>query len=406
MAPKSRFVKAKKVVSKPTPSQASKPTPSQVPSSSNLPPSSSNPNPAPLPTFVNSSAQDFYHNFYSKKNIIRGRRVVFNDFADHRIEFLLDKFKLVDLLSLHLPSYPKLMQYFFANLHIEGKFLCSRVHGIDIKMSVKDFADFIGIPATGLKILPDSLRSFDFPEGHSIESLSECLHGTPVQDMYNEDIHLYTLPAQILAKIIFHNLVPKTGEFDRARGCVPILIYCFLQGIPVNIPRLILDQIIASNLATSPKGLPFGMLFTRLFTHWGIPFAGQESLKPPSPLGYSFLQKKRSHRPSITVEDAPQDAPPVMPSSSSSARAYTSDSFSSFVSQYNIDLSRMAASARYQQATLNNLCQFHQIELPSVTAECNPLPYQGPPFLPWSPPSSVPAGFADDDDMEDAGDGQ
>jgi hypothetical protein len=318
---------------------------------------------------------------------------------------------------MHLPSYPKLMQYFFANLHFEGKFMCSRVSGIDIKMSFKEFATFIGTPATGLTIFADSLRSFEFPEGHSIESLSECLHGTPVQDVYNEDIHLYTLPAQILAKIIFHNLVPKTGEFDRARGCVPILIYCFLQGIPVNIPRLILAQISATNLATTSKGLPFGMLFTRLFTHWGIPLEGQELIKPPGPLGRSFLQKKQSHRPNIFVQDAPQDIPPAEPGSSSSTHAHTSDPLSAFVSQYHIDMSRMAAATRYQQATLNNICQFHQLDLPPVTAECNPLPYQGPPFLPWVPPSTVPDSFgADDDEMDEdvagdragggAGDGQ
>ena len=165
MAPKT-FVKAKKV--------ASKPSSSHVPSPSN--PSSSNPNPlsnpTPLPTFYNSAAHDFFHNLFSKKNIIPGRKIIFSAFAEYRIEFILEKFKLIDFLSMHLPSYPKLMQYFFANLHIEGKLLCSRVLGIDIKMSVKDFVNFIGIPATGLKILPDSLRSFDFPEGHSEQLVS------------------------------------------------------------------------------------------------------------------------------------------------------------------------------------------------------------------------------------------
>jgi hypothetical protein len=330
---------------------------------------------------------------------------VFEDFAEYRIEFLLAKFKLVDLLSLRLPSYPKLMQLFFANLHFQDKFMCSRVYGVDIKMTVKEFASFLDIPATGLKILPYSLRSFKFPEGHSIESLSECLHGMPVQDMYNEDIHLYTLQAQILAKIIFHNLVPKSGEFNRARGCVPILIYCFIQGIPVNIPRLIIDQLCASNDTTISKGLPFGMLFTRLFRLWGVPVAGLELIPPPRSLNRSFLQMKLSHRPTVAVQDAPgdapQDAPSGQPGSSSSARAYPSDSSFSFPPQYHIDAARSASAIRYLQATLDNLCLRHQVDLPIPSVECNPLPHEGPPFYPWVPPPTVPDAFAADDDEMD-----
>jgi len=52
----------------------------------------------------------------------------------------------------------------------------------------------------------------------------------------------YTLPAQILSKIIFYNLPPKSGEYSHAHGCAPFLIYCLLRGIKVNIPRLIIHS--------------------------------------------------------------------------------------------------------------------------------------------------------------------
>ena len=50
----------------------------------------------------------------------------------------------------------------------------------------------------------------------------------------------YTLTAQVLAKIVFYNLLPKLGEYS-ARGSTPLLIYCLLKGIRVNIPKLIID---------------------------------------------------------------------------------------------------------------------------------------------------------------------
>ena len=233
----------KKSASRPSTSRPS--TPASSPPSSSAPSQSAPPPPSippPLPKFVNASAQDNFHNFFSKKKIITGRKVVFSDFGEHLIEHLFDKFKLIEFLSMDLPSYPKLMQVFFANLFIENPTLFSRVCGIDIKMTFTEFANFLGMPLTGLKISPYSLRSFEkYPDGHSLESIDECLHDAPIEDMYNEDIHLYTLLAQIIAKIIFLNLVPKTGEFDHARGCVPILAYCIMKGIPVNIPILILD---------------------------------------------------------------------------------------------------------------------------------------------------------------------
>ena len=49
----------------------------------------------------------------------------------------------------------------------------------------------------------------------------------------------YTLTAQVLAKIVFFNLLPKLGEYSHAQGSAPLLIYYLLKGIRVNIPKLI-----------------------------------------------------------------------------------------------------------------------------------------------------------------------
>jgi hypothetical protein len=220
--------------------------------------------------------------------------------------------------------------------------------------------------------------------------------------LYNEDIFLYTLQAQIIAKVIFYNLVPKTGEFDRARGCVPILIYCILKEIPVNIPLLILSQICASNLCTSVKGLPFGILFTRLFTHWGVLFAGQEPLSPPRPLGSSFLLKKQSHRPSIASEEATPSGTQE-PGSSSSIPASSSYTLSSGIDS--ITLSHFAAAMHYQHDLSSEIARHLSIDMPSTTLQSHPLPFKGPPFTPWVPPrTDLPSDMAIDDDGDEGGD--
>ena len=74
----------------------------------------------------------------------------------------------------------------------------------------------------------------------------------------------YTLTAQVLAKIVFYNLLPKSGEYSHARGSAPLLIYCLLKGIRVNIPKLIIDYMDSEYLLIPNWYLPFGMLITRL----------------------------------------------------------------------------------------------------------------------------------------------
>ena len=54
----------------------------------------------------------------------------------------------------------------------------------------------------------------------------------------------YTLFAQVLTKIVYNNLLPKSGEYSDAWGRAPLLIYCLLKCIRVSIPRLIIDFMI------------------------------------------------------------------------------------------------------------------------------------------------------------------
>jgi len=77
-------------------------------------------------------------------------------------------------------------------------------------------------------------------------------------------VNYYTLTAQVLTKIVFYNLLPKSGEYSHARGSASLLIYCLLKGIRVNIPKLIIDYMASEHLLIPNRYLPFGMLITHL----------------------------------------------------------------------------------------------------------------------------------------------
>ena len=57
----------------------------------------------------------------------------------------------------------------------------------------------------------------------------------------NKEVKYYRLTAQVLTKIVFYNLLSKSGEYSHALGFAPLLIYCLLKDIRVNIPKLIID---------------------------------------------------------------------------------------------------------------------------------------------------------------------
>ena len=67
------------------------------------------------------------------------------------------------------------------------------------------------------------------------------------------------LTTEVLAKMVFYNLLPKLGEYNHAQGSAPLLIYCLLKGIKVNIPKLIIDYMASEYLLIPKRHLLFEM---------------------------------------------------------------------------------------------------------------------------------------------------
>ena len=63
---------------------------------------------------------------------------------------------------------------------------------------------------------------------------------------------------QVLPKIVFYNLLPKSEEYGYPRGCAPLPIYYLLKDIRVNIPRLIVNYMIYENLLIPSWNLLLG----------------------------------------------------------------------------------------------------------------------------------------------------
>ena len=96
-----------------------------------------------------------------------------------------------------------------------------------------------------------NLTFVHFPIDHTKKYASSIHFDSSLSLTENKNVTLFTPIYQVIAKIIIYNIVPSPDEFDHARGCTSILIYCIICFVPVNLPKLIFEIITGPNLASN-----------------------------------------------------------------------------------------------------------------------------------------------------------
>ena len=145
----------------------------------------------------------------------------------------------------------------------------------------KNFSVYSIYPGEGVDIHNVDLHDFAYPEGEIALTVSQLLHDDENSGLVkNEEVKYYTLTAQVLTKIVFNNLLPKSGEYSHVRGSALLLIYCLLKNIRVNIPKLIVNFTLSEHLMIPNRNLSFGMLITRLLKLLKFDLSGEKLLHP------------------------------------------------------------------------------------------------------------------------------
>ena len=67
---------------------------------------------------------------------------------------------------------------------------------------------------------------------------------------------------------------------SHAMGSAPLLIYCLLRGIRVNISKLIISVMTSDSLLVPTRHLPFGMLITYLLKQLNFNLSNEQSVEP------------------------------------------------------------------------------------------------------------------------------
>jgi len=162
------------------------------------------------PLFVSPQAENRYI-LLSEKTIIFDRCVIINVFEHLNLAHILRNNSLEDFLAIREPVYTSLIPYFYTNLSFESNRIRSRVLGRDIDISLQEFAHLLHLSCEGVDVYSLDLHDFEYPAGESALTASTLLHGDDNPGLVrNEEVRYYTLTAQVLAKIIFYNFLPKS----------------------------------------------------------------------------------------------------------------------------------------------------------------------------------------------------
>jgi len=312
----------------------------------------------------------------------------------------------------------------------------------------------------GVDVYTFDLHDYEYPDGESALTASTLIHGDDNPGLVrNEEVNKFTLTSQVLAKFIFYNILSKSGEYSNARGPVPLIIYCLLKGIKIDIPHFIATHMASDQIHMPGGHLPYGMHITYLLQRLGFDLSSESPSQPAVNLDNVLLKRMQAQMRRHAQEQPP--VPPVVvpgsswaprsssalgtssapgPSISPDLQSFISSEIRSQIQEHQSwieqrdaafraemdsrfqgirnDMSYFADSMRFVDSQFEAL--FVKLDMlgPDPTTIALPLPSSGPPF-PIRAPSAVPppqpgvvgidpeeAASSDDEDADDDGDEQ
>nr|XP_004511237.1 mucin-2-like [Cicer arietinum] len=134
-------------------------------------------------------------------------------------------------------------------------------------------------------------------------------------DLFEEDsarflaTYLKPLP-KVFNNMCQHTLIPHCGSHEYVSDNEALLIYHLLNCKRLNLPHVILQHMICAAKKDYRKNIvPYGMVLTKIFRHFGVSLASEQSLIKIS----KFSTKNLSHMRKIA--SAPTPTPPSCPTS-------------------------------------------------------------------------------------------
>ncbi|KAL2491277.1 Uncharacterized protein Adt_26905 [Abeliophyllum distichum] len=89
-----------------------------------------------------------------------------------------------------------------------------------------------------------------------------------------------TLTCRVLHNIIAHIIVPRKGHHDEVNHYDVFLLDSILLGQKLDFPYIMIQHMNSVLSGTRPKALPYGMILTKVFEHFGVSIHDSVALLP------------------------------------------------------------------------------------------------------------------------------
>ncbi|KAL2470972.1 Uncharacterized protein Adt_39108 [Abeliophyllum distichum] len=89
-----------------------------------------------------------------------------------------------------------------------------------------------------------------------------------------------TLTCRVLHNIIAHIIVPRKGHHDEVNHYDVFLLDSILLGRKLDFPYIMIQHMNSVLSGTRPKALPYGMILTKIFEHFGVSVLNTIALLP------------------------------------------------------------------------------------------------------------------------------
>nr|XP_027193509.1 uncharacterized protein LOC113788187 [Cicer arietinum] len=176
--------------------------------------------------------------------------------------------------------------FVFDNLVVDGNAVQHHTNGVEIRLTPDILANILQLPTEGPSVYGDNwyaalgLRKTDV--------LAELFEENSTRYLAT---YLKPLP-KVFNNMCQHTLLPHCGSHEYVSDNDALLIYHLLNCKRLNLPHVILQHMICAAQKDYKKNIvPYGMVLTKIFRHFGVSLASEKSLIKIS----KFSTKNLSH---------------------------------------------------------------------------------------------------------------
>lgn len=216
-----------------------------------------------------------YNIRFGTRKVALGRITDFTSFDTNNAGFVREWFEgqqLDTLMQEKEPIYPDLVRLFYTHFdksNEEEGVIHTWVKGREIVLDDVTLGNILGIPATGVHDSTGKKWS-----KHEVFDKEKCIKLVLMDDDAERKIRpkvdSLPMPTRLLHLILMYTFISREGRKSSMTYLDLFVMYCILTKVKVNMPKLMINYMIAANMKRQGGGLPYGMWLTKVFKWFGV----------------------------------------------------------------------------------------------------------------------------------------